>query len=91
MKLDLCRGSLSQGAREMTPWLRALAVILEDYGSIPCTHMAAHSFVYNSSSMGSNPFTGTRHAHGVHKHIGTTDHTHNKEMFFKGSIIDVTT
>ena len=30
-------------AREMVPWLRALAALTEDWGSIPSTHMAAHN------------------------------------------------
>lgn len=32
-------------AKEIAPWLRALASLLEDQGSIPRTHVVAHNHV----------------------------------------------
>jgi hypothetical protein len=34
---------VGRGAREMAQQLRALAVLLEDLGSMPSTHVAAHN------------------------------------------------
>ena len=46
------RNKHKTGTREMAQWLRAVAALPEDPGSIPRTHTAAH----NSSSRGSvNP------------------------------------
>jgi hypothetical protein len=55
----------------MAQWLRALAALSEDLGSILSIHMAAH----NSRSRGCNGFLqplralGTRHSHAVHTHL----------------------
>lgn len=38
MLLFLLNKKISRMAGEMTPWLKALAVLLEDPGSIPSTH-----------------------------------------------------
>lgn len=33
----------SHGGKEMVPWLRAMAVLPEDWVTIPSTHMAANN------------------------------------------------
>lgn len=50
----------------MAPWLRVLAVLLEDVGSIPSTHTAAHNSV--------TPVSGST-AHMVQTHM-QAEHTH---------------
>ena len=45
------------GAGEIAQWLRALATLLKDPGSIPSTHIAVHN--YNSNSRRSENFTQT--------------------------------
>lgn len=35
--------SLSLGAKEVAPWLKALAALQENLGSIPSTHVAVHN------------------------------------------------
>ena len=39
----LVKKTTDEGAGEMTQWLRALIALVEDPGSIPITHMAAHN------------------------------------------------
>jgi hypothetical protein len=42
----LKKKTIKQGAGEMSQWLRVLAALPEDPGSIPSTHMIAHNCVY---------------------------------------------
>ncbi|CAH6901579.1 Dclk2 [Phodopus roborovskii] len=44
------RNKKGEETGEMAQWLRALAALPEDLGSVPSTHMATHSCLYNSSS-----------------------------------------
>ena len=66
-------------AGEMAQWLRALAALLEDLGSIPSTHITAYT-ACDSTSREPNPHfwpllaSGT---HVVHKYTCRQDiHTH---------------
>jgi hypothetical protein len=46
------KNKLKLRAEEMAQWLRALAVLLENLGSIPSTHMAAHNCLSSSRVSG---------------------------------------
>ena len=61
----------------MSQWLRSLAALSEDHGSIPSAHIEA-IIVCNSSSRGSNTMFWHLQApatHVVHRYAGTHPYT----------------
>jgi hypothetical protein len=63
----------------MAPWLRALAALPEDLGSVPSPHMAAHNHL-NSSPSKFGPLLANSGTHLVHKH---NMHTNFKNIIRK--------
>jgi len=57
-------------AGEMVQWLRALAAFPEDSGSIPSTHMAAHSHSHLTPvPVPSSDPIGTKYSHTTHTYM----------------------
>jgi hypothetical protein len=55
---ETCNVREKIGAGEMAQWLRALAALPDDWGSIPSSHMAIYNYPY-SNSRGSDTLAQT--------------------------------
>jgi hypothetical protein len=69
---------VGQGVGKIAQWLRLLAALPKDRGSISSIHVWL-TITYNSSSRGSNHLFRYQQAHGTHTYIQVKTYTHTIE------------